>query len=274
MGAVAGCPITAVFDGDASLRSRPMRRVLDPLALMGAKVVRQRRRRPAAADAAGRTRSLADPLPHAGGLGPDQVRGAAGGAGGAGNHHRDRDRGQPRPYRTDAEAFRRADRLDQRGQPRPQDRADRTTRTARRRCRGAGRSVIGGVSDRRGPDCRGLRPRPVGRHDQSAANRPVHHAARNGRLDRGKPGSRRCRRADGPVPGPRLQTARCRGAAGACALDDRRISGAGGGGRLCRRHHHHARPAGIAGQGIRPAGSHRRYAARQRRQGRDSQATI
>jgi 3-phosphoshikimate 1-carboxyvinyltransferase len=38
MGAVAGCPITAVFDGDASLRSRPMRRVLDPLELMGAKV--------------------------------------------------------------------------------------------------------------------------------------------------------------------------------------------------------------------------------------------
>ena len=38
MGAVAGCPITAVFDGDASLRTRPMRRVLDPLALMGAKV--------------------------------------------------------------------------------------------------------------------------------------------------------------------------------------------------------------------------------------------
>ncbi len=38
MGAVAGCPITAVFDGDASLRSRPMRRVLDPLEQMGAKV--------------------------------------------------------------------------------------------------------------------------------------------------------------------------------------------------------------------------------------------
>ncbi|MGJ4969099.1 MULTISPECIES: 3-phosphoshikimate 1-carboxyvinyltransferase [unclassified Bradyrhizobium] len=38
MGAVAGCPITAVFDGDASLRSRPMRRILDPLVLMGAKV--------------------------------------------------------------------------------------------------------------------------------------------------------------------------------------------------------------------------------------------
>jgi 3-phosphoshikimate 1-carboxyvinyltransferase len=38
MGAVAGCPITATFDGDASLRSRPMRRVLDPLELMGARV--------------------------------------------------------------------------------------------------------------------------------------------------------------------------------------------------------------------------------------------
>lgn len=39
MGAVAGCPITAIFDGDASLRSRPMRRIVDPLELMGARVV-------------------------------------------------------------------------------------------------------------------------------------------------------------------------------------------------------------------------------------------
>ncbi|MET0724313.1 MAG: 3-phosphoshikimate 1-carboxyvinyltransferase, partial [Tardiphaga sp.] len=38
MGAVAGCPIEATFDGDASLRSRPMRRIVDPLALMGARV--------------------------------------------------------------------------------------------------------------------------------------------------------------------------------------------------------------------------------------------
>jgi 3-phosphoshikimate 1-carboxyvinyltransferase len=37
MGAVAGCAISAVFDGDASLRSRPMRRILDPLELMGAR---------------------------------------------------------------------------------------------------------------------------------------------------------------------------------------------------------------------------------------------
>src|SRR6476469_605003 len=37
IGAVAGCPITATFDGDASLRTRPMKRFLDPLARMGAR---------------------------------------------------------------------------------------------------------------------------------------------------------------------------------------------------------------------------------------------
>jgi 3-phosphoshikimate 1-carboxyvinyltransferase len=39
MGAVAGCPITATFDGDASLRKRPMQRILDPVMLMGARAV-------------------------------------------------------------------------------------------------------------------------------------------------------------------------------------------------------------------------------------------
>ncbi len=39
MGAVGGCPIVAAFDGDASLRSRPMQRILDPLLLMGARPV-------------------------------------------------------------------------------------------------------------------------------------------------------------------------------------------------------------------------------------------
>ncbi len=41
IGAVAGCPIVATFDGDASLRKRPMRRVLDPLERMGARVIEQ-----------------------------------------------------------------------------------------------------------------------------------------------------------------------------------------------------------------------------------------
>ena len=39
MGVVGGHAITATFDGDASLRKRPMRRILDPLTLMGAEVV-------------------------------------------------------------------------------------------------------------------------------------------------------------------------------------------------------------------------------------------
>lgn len=41
MGAVAGCPISATFDGDASLRSRPMRRILDPLEKFGARTIDQ-----------------------------------------------------------------------------------------------------------------------------------------------------------------------------------------------------------------------------------------
>ena len=39
VGAVAGAPVTVSFDGDDSLRSRPMQRVLDPLEKMGARVV-------------------------------------------------------------------------------------------------------------------------------------------------------------------------------------------------------------------------------------------
>ena len=39
MGAMATCPITATFTGDASLTKRPMARVTDPLALFGARAV-------------------------------------------------------------------------------------------------------------------------------------------------------------------------------------------------------------------------------------------
>jgi 3-phosphoshikimate 1-carboxyvinyltransferase len=39
MGLVGGHPITATFDGDASLRKRPMRRILEPLLQMGAQVL-------------------------------------------------------------------------------------------------------------------------------------------------------------------------------------------------------------------------------------------
>ncbi|MGH6838420.1 MAG: 3-phosphoshikimate 1-carboxyvinyltransferase, partial [Methylocella sp.] len=41
MGVVGSHAITATFDGDASLRNRPMHRILDPLCLMGAEVLAQ-----------------------------------------------------------------------------------------------------------------------------------------------------------------------------------------------------------------------------------------
>ncbi|HYA81730.1 MAG TPA: 3-phosphoshikimate 1-carboxyvinyltransferase [Methylocystis sp.] len=41
MGVVGGHAITARFDGDASLRKRPMRRILDPLLLQGARVLEE-----------------------------------------------------------------------------------------------------------------------------------------------------------------------------------------------------------------------------------------
>ncbi|MBX3553776.1 MAG: 3-phosphoshikimate 1-carboxyvinyltransferase [Pseudolabrys sp.] len=59
IGAVAGCPVEATFDGDASLRKRPMQRVLDPLTRIGARVVSM--------DEGGRLplvlRGATDPLP-------------------------------------------------------------------------------------------------------------------------------------------------------------------------------------------------------------------
>jgi 3-phosphoshikimate 1-carboxyvinyltransferase len=41
MGVCGAHPITTTFDGDASLRKRPMRRILDPLELMGVTIVEQ-----------------------------------------------------------------------------------------------------------------------------------------------------------------------------------------------------------------------------------------
>lgn len=47
MGAVAGARIAASFDGDGSLRSRPMNRILDPLRLMGVEAASEDGRLPA-----------------------------------------------------------------------------------------------------------------------------------------------------------------------------------------------------------------------------------
>ena len=77
MGVVGSHGITATFDGDASLRKRPMGRILDPLRLMGAQVLSQGGGRTLSDRAQGRARSGAHSLSHAGRLGADQVRGAS-----------------------------------------------------------------------------------------------------------------------------------------------------------------------------------------------------
>ena len=66
MGAVAGCPITATFDGDACLRTRPMRRILDPLERMGARTLEIGDGGRLPVTAAGRARSDADRVRGAG----------------------------------------------------------------------------------------------------------------------------------------------------------------------------------------------------------------
>ena len=73
MGVVGGHGITATFDGDASLRKRPMRRILDPAQAHGRSDRLRGRRRPLSDRAQGRPRSRADRISHAGRLGPDQI---------------------------------------------------------------------------------------------------------------------------------------------------------------------------------------------------------
>ena len=101
MGLLAGHGFTSFLTGDASLRSRPMRRVIEPLEPDGRQLSRPQRR-PAAAGADRPHRPAADRLREPGGLGPGQVGRAAGRAARAGRHHRGRAAGLARPQRADA----------------------------------------------------------------------------------------------------------------------------------------------------------------------------
>ena len=197
MGAVAGCPISAIFDGDASLRSRPMRRILDPLEKMGAKV--------ASAAEGGRlpltVQGARDPLPitYKTPVASAQIKSAvllaglsAPGTTTVIESEASRDHTELMLKHFGADITSVAEgahgrRITLVGQPELHG-ADRHR---------ARRSVLSGVSDRRCADRRRLRCCPVRRDDQSAAHRPFHDAARNGRLDRGKRSARRRRRADG-----------------------------------------------------------------------------
>ena len=108
MGAVAGCPITATFDGDAVAAQAAD--AAHPRS--GRADGRAGRRAPAEGGRlpitlAGRARSDPDRLSHAGAVGADQVGGAAGGARGAGRDHVIEARSEPRPHRAAARPFRR-----------------------------------------------------------------------------------------------------------------------------------------------------------------------
>ena len=183
LGAVAGCPITATFDGDASLRSRPMRRVLDPLERIGARaVVSANGRLPLTLKGARDPMPIVfePPVPSA------QLKSATllGRPCGARRDGRRRSRGDARSHRENAHPFRRASARRSDRQRRPPHHADRPAGTRAAAGRGAGRSVLGGVSADRGAAGARLRGDPRRRDDEPAAHRAAHHADGDGRLDR------------------------------------------------------------------------------------------
>ena len=117
MGAVAGCPITATFDGDASLRTRPMRRVLDPLERMGARTL-------ASADGGRLPLTLQgarDPMPivYEPPVPSAQLKSAVllAGLAAPGETTVIESGGDPRPHREDARSFRRRVKVEPHGAP-------------------------------------------------------------------------------------------------------------------------------------------------------------
>ena len=269
MGVVATHRLTAFFTGDASLRRRPMARVVTPLSEMGADLHRAGRL-PLAAGRPGHRRSAADPLPPAGSLGPGQIGDPAGGAEHARRDHGRRARADPRPYRADAAPFRgRGPGLERGGgpggDPGGRARADGPAH------RGAGRSLLGRLSPGRRPDPAGLRHPADRRRAQSPPHRPDRDPARDGGRDRDPEAAQPGRRAGGGYPGPGEPAPRHPRPARARAHHDRRIPDPGRGGRLRRGRDRHAGAGGAPGQGERPAGRHRPRARRLRGRGRGGQ---
>ncbi len=124
--------------------------------------------------------------------------------------------------------------------------------------RRSGRSVFGGVSDRRRADRPGLRHRRRGRDDEPAALGAADDAPRDGRRHRDPRPARRGRRGGGGPEGARERAQGRRRAGRARALDDRRISDPRGRRVLRLGDDADARPARIARQGERPSRRGRR----------------
>ena len=192
-GILASHRLFAVMTGDASLRGRPMRRVIDPLTATGARFAsREGGRLPLAIEGAREALPLdyRVPVPSA------QVKSAVllAGLNAPGITRVE----EPEATRDHSENMLRhfgavvRVELDWR---RPHHRVAGPAGAARRRCRGAGRSVLGRVSAGRrsaGPRQHGHHP---GRRAESAAHRPVAVPGGNGCHDRHREPPHRGRRA-------------------------------------------------------------------------------
>ena len=158
MGVVGGHGITATFDGDASLRKRPMRRILDPLRLMGAQILSEAE--------GGRCpivlKGARDPAPieYRTPVASAQIKSAVllAGLNAPGATTVIEARGLARPYREDARSFRRRGHRRARGR-RAADHPRRPAGIAAHDRRRSRRSLVGGVPDRRRADRSGFRHR-------------------------------------------------------------------------------------------------------------------
>ncbi len=232
-GIVTGHPIEARFTGDASLSRRPMGRVLTPLRQMGLTVAEGDQ------DTLPLTlRGTADvipiryrlPVPSA------QVKSAIllAGLSSAGEttvieREATRDHTEKMLSYLGAEiAIEDGPEgriITLKGQPHPEGPPDR----------GARRSEFGGVPRGGGSDLSRLRCRLAGCADQPDAHRLLRDGHRNGRGCRLREPPRAGRRAGGRHPHQAWRLARRQRAAGAGAVDDRRISGARSSRGLCGR---------------------------------------
>ena len=228
MGAVAGCPITAVFDGDASLRGRPMRRILDPLELMGA--------RAGASGEGGRLpltlNGARDPLPilYRTPVASAQIKSAVLLAGLAApgvttviETEASRDHTELMLRHFGAQIVSRREGAHGR----------KIALTGQPELHGAEVVVPADPSSAAFPIVAALIVEGSDVMLSDVMTNPLRTGLFTTLREMGASieeshVARRCRRADGAAPGPRLEIARRRGAAGARAVDDRRISGAGG----------------------------------------------
>jgi 3-phosphoshikimate 1-carboxyvinyltransferase len=268
MGAVAGCPITATFDGDASLRSRPMRRIFDPVVLMGAKVI-------AAAEGGRLPLTLAgarDPIPivYRTPVASAQIKSAVLLAGLAApgttiviETEASRDHTELMLSHFGAEVVSEPDgahgrKITLRGQPELVPAAVAVPADPSSAAFPLVAALIVPGSDVFLADVM-TNPLRTG----------LMTTLREMGADRTRGGEQRWRRGDGSLSGAIGAAARRRGAGGARAIDDRRISRARGGGGVRRGHHGDARAQGVAGQGIRPPRCDGGDAAGERHRGRD-----